>query len=74
MTKPVVLIANKLGFRPRWGALVSMLLALVVVQALARGMTSPLREMARAATDMAHGKHGQAVAVRGNDEVAELAR
>jgi signal transduction histidine kinase len=57
----------------RWTVLVSGLLALLVIQLLARGMTSPLREMAAAAKAMARGEHGQQVTVRGRDEVAQLA-
>ena len=43
-----------------------------MVQLLARGMTSPLREMERAATAMASGDHGQRVALRSSDEVGRL--
>lgn len=57
----------------RWGILASGLLALLVIQLLARGMTRPLREMAAAAKAMARGEHGQQVTVTGRDEVAQLA-
>lgn len=49
-------------------------LALLVVQLLARGMTSPLREMARAATAMSRGDYSQRVTATSRDEVGELAR
>lgn len=54
--------------------LVSMLVALGTVQILARGMTSPLREMVAATTAMARGDHGHRVTATSSDEVGELAR
>ena len=62
------------GFRVRWALLLAVVLALAVVQLLARGMTAPLREMAAAASRMARGDHDARVAVRTRDEVGELAR
>ena len=55
-------------------AIGAALLALVLVQVLARGMTKPLREMARAAREMARGEYGTRVREGGRDEVGELAR
>ena len=55
-------------------AIGAALLALLLVQVLARGLTAPLREMARAARAMARGKHGVRVREGGRDEVGELAR
>ena len=49
-------------------------IALAMVQVLARGMTSPLREMAAAARAMARGEHGRRVTATSRDEVGELAR
>jgi signal transduction histidine kinase len=49
-------------------------IALAMVQVLARGMTSPLREMASAARAMARGEHGRRVTATSRDEVGELAR
>lgn len=49
-------------------------IALAMVQVLARGMTSPLREMASAARAMAKGEHGRRVTATSRDEVGELAR
>lgn len=49
-------------------------LALVMVQILARGMTSPLREMVRAAKAMARGDYSTRVRATSRDEVGELAR
>ena len=53
---------------------VTVAAALAVTQWLARGMTSPLREMTSAAEAMARGDHGQRVAASSSDEVGELAR
>jgi signal transduction histidine kinase len=53
---------------------IAVALALAMVQVLARGMTSPLREMALAARDMARGEHGRRVRATSRDEVGELAR
>jgi signal transduction histidine kinase len=49
-------------------------LALGMVQFLARGMTSPLREMAAAAQAMAKGEYDRRVTATSRDEVGELAR
>ena len=49
-------------------------IGLLVVQLLARGMTSPLREMAAAASAMARGDHAVRVRATSRDEVGELAR
>jgi signal transduction histidine kinase len=48
--------------------------ALALVQLLACGMTSPLREMASAASAMARGDYGRRVTATSRDEVGELAR
>jgi signal transduction histidine kinase len=53
---------------------ISAALALAMVQVLARGMTSPLREMASASRAMARGEHGRRVTATSRDEVGELAR
>jgi signal transduction histidine kinase len=49
-------------------------LALAMVQFLAHGMTSPLREMAAAARAMAGGDYQRRVTATSRDEVGELAR
>ena len=54
--------------------LASGALALAVVQVLARGMTSPLREMVNAAKAMARGDYSKRVTATSKDEVGELAR
>src|SRR3954471_4940821 len=48
-------------------------LGLAFVQFLARGMTSPLREMAAAASAMARGDYGRRVRATSRDEVGQLA-
>ncbi len=72
----VTLAVNEIGlilnFRAMFRAGVAAVIALLMVQLLARGMTSPLREMERAATAMAGGDHGQRVALRSSDEVGRL--
>lgn len=52
----------------------SVVIALAVTQLLARGMTSPLREMTAAAQAMARGDYSRRVHATSNDEVGELAR
>lgn len=52
----------------------SVALALVVTQVLARGMTSPLREMTAAAQAMARGDYSRRVRATSSDEVGELGR
>ena len=53
---------------------VAVLVGLAVTQVLARGMTSPLREMTAAARRMATGDYAQRVTASSRDEVGELAR
>lgn len=60
---------------PAWLALpITVALALAVTQLLAVGMTSPLREMTRAATRMARGDYAVRVRADSSDEVGQLAR
>ncbi len=67
-----------IGFRlgvPLWvRPVISAAIALALVQVLAHGMTSPLREMAAAARRMAEGDWAQRVTDTSADEVGELAR
>ncbi|HEX4817488.1 MAG TPA: DUF4153 domain-containing protein [Nonomuraea sp.] len=53
---------------------VAVVLALIMVQVLAMGMTKPLRQMARAAQTIAKGRYGLRVSATSRDEVGELAR
>ena len=71
-------VVSFVGFRlgvPIWARpLIAAGIALALVQVLARGMTSPLREMAVAARRMADGDWSQRVSDTSADEVGELAR
>ena len=71
-------IVLAIGFRLGWSlelrTLVAAVIGLALVQLLARGMTSPLREMAAAASAMARGDYGRRVTASSRDEVGELAR
>jgi len=74
----MTLVVNEVGLRldvkasSRW--LLAALLSLALVQLLAHGMTSPLREMASAAETMAGGDYSRRVRATSQDEVGELAR
>ncbi|MFI6320233.1 DUF4153 domain-containing protein [Nonomuraea sp. NPDC050556] len=54
--------------------IIALALAMIMVQVLARGMTKPLREMARAAQTIAKGRYDLRVSATSRDEVGELAR
>jgi len=56
-----------------WRPVIASVIALLMVQLLARGMTSPLREMAAAAKAMARGDHDRRVRATARDEVGQLA-
>lgn len=73
VTLATMLVTARLGYRPRWGALAALIASLLSVQLVARGMTSPLRAMARAADAIARGDHGQRVRTTSRDEVGQLA-
>lgn len=62
---------NHLG--PRWTLPLAVAVAVLAVQVLARGMTSPLREMTAAARAMAAGDYSQRVRATSRDEVGQLA-
>jgi signal transduction histidine kinase len=74
VTVLVVSVTTGAGASPVVSALVAGALALGLVQVLAHGMTSPLREMAAAAAAMARGDYGRRVTASSHDEVGELAR
>jgi signal transduction histidine kinase len=67
-------IGFRLGVPLLLRPVISAAIALAMVQLLARGMTSPLREMAGAARAMASGDYGRRVTATSQDEVGELAR
>nr|WP_308470148.1 ATP-binding protein [Kineococcus rubinsiae] len=69
----LVWLALRHQIGPRYTLPASILIALVVTQVLARGMTSPLREMTVAARAMATGDYSRRVRSTSSDEVGELA-
>jgi len=70
----LAVIGTRLGISPWATVPVAVLVALAVTQILARGMTSPLREMTLAAQQMAQGDYSQRAHASSRDEVGELAR
>ena len=70
----VSLVGFHLGVPLLLRPVISAAIALAMVQLLAHGMTSPLREMAAAARAMADGDYGRRVRATSQDEVGELAR
>jgi signal transduction histidine kinase len=73
VTVVVIALGTKSGI-PVWIRSVgAAILALAMVQFLARGMTSPLREMAAAAKAMAKGDYSRRVTATSKDEVGQLA-
>jgi signal transduction histidine kinase len=63
-----------IGWIPPMTSLTAICIALATSQALAHGMTSPLREMTAAARAMARGDYTRRVQATSRDEVGELAR
>lgn len=74
VTAMVHTIGLKAGVPLLIASLLSVALSLLMVQFLARGMTSPLREMVAAAKAMARGDYSRRVRATSRDEVGELAR
>ncbi|MEV4888070.1 DUF4153 domain-containing protein [Nonomuraea sp. NPDC055795] len=74
----VAFVVNEVGINSGYSRevriAVAALLALIMVQWLARGMTKPLREMASAAQTIAKGSYALRVRATSRDEVGELAR
>jgi signal transduction histidine kinase len=66
-------LASILGITPLLAIPVVVVCALVFTQLLARGMTSPLRQMTRAARDMAQGDYSAQIDSSSRDEVGQLA-
>jgi signal transduction histidine kinase len=73
-TALVLAAGHRAGLSLPVRATLAALLGLVIVQVLARGMTSPLREMADAASAMARGDYGKRVRATSRDEVGDMAR
>jgi len=74
VTVLVVSVGTGAGASPAVSALAAGALALGLVQVLAHGMTSPLREMAAAVAAMSRGDYARRVTASSRDEVGELAR
>ena len=74
VTVLIMLIGAKLDWPLLPRGVIAGAVSLLMVHFLARGMTSPLREMADAATDMARGDLGRSVTATSRDEVGDLAR
>lgn len=68
------LAGSRFGLDPLLTVPVTVAVALLLTQLLARGMTSPLREMTAAARTMATGDYSRRVTASSRDEVGELAR
>jgi signal transduction histidine kinase len=64
----------KIGVWPSVSGIIAAIVAMTMVWFLSRGLTSPLREMAAAASEMAKGNYGRRVSTSSRDEVGELAR
>lgn len=70
----VISLGVKLQLWPYFTVAIAGILALAMVQVLARGMVSPLREMSIAAEKMAKGDYRRRVTATSRDEVGDLAR
>src|SRR3954451_4226542 len=73
-TVAALFVSPDAGLPTGVAVLLAAALGLALVQLLARGMTSPLREMAAAASAMARGDYDRRVRASSRDEVGELAR
>jgi signal transduction histidine kinase len=62
-----------IGWRPPATSLTAILVALLITQVLAHGMTRPLRDMTAAVRAMARGDYTQRVRATSRDEVGQLA-
>jgi signal transduction histidine kinase len=74
VTVVVVSLGERADLTPILTGIAAGALALGLVQLLAHGMTSPLREMVSAARAMARGDYRRRVTATSRDEVGELAR
>ena len=74
VTVAVVIVGTWAGLPLIVCGLIAGLLSLGMIQLLARGMTSPLRDMASATRAMARGDYERRVVDTSRDEVGELAR
>jgi signal transduction histidine kinase len=74
VTVLVVIVGAWVGLPLVVSGVIAGLLSLGMIQLLARGMTSPLRDMASATRAMARGEYDRRVVDSSRDEVGELAR
>ncbi|CAN5565670.1 HAMP domain-containing sensor histidine kinase [soil metagenome] len=74
VTVLVVIVGAWVGLPLVICGVIAGLLSLGMIQLLARGMTSPLRDMASATRAMARGEYDRRVVDSSRDEVGELAR
>lgn len=74
VTVVTIIVGVRAGVPLRVCGVIAAVLSLGMVQLLARGMTSPLRQMAAAATAMSRGDYDKRVTATSRDEVGELAR
>ena len=74
VTIVVVALGVRLGLNLALCGILAGAVALLMVHFLARGMTSPLRQMADAATAMSRGDYDRRVSVTTRDEVGDLAK
>jgi signal transduction histidine kinase len=74
LTAVLTTAATGLGLSALVTVPAAVVVALAVTQVLARGMTSPLREMTTAAKVMSTGDYSRRVTASSRDEVGELAR
>jgi signal transduction histidine kinase len=74
VTGLLVALGSRIGLPPLLTGIVTAVVALLIVQVLAHGMTSPLREMVAASRAMTRGDYDRRVSATSRDEVGELAR
>ncbi|MEZ5246391.1 MAG: HAMP domain-containing sensor histidine kinase [Acidimicrobiales bacterium] len=74
----IAALVSTIGFRLDWPVwvrpVISATIGVSIMWLFARGIVSPLREMAAAATRMARGDYGATVTATSADEVGDLAR
>ena len=70
----VLAYGGRAGLSLEGRVILATVVSVGLVQLLAHGMTSPLREMVTAAKAMARGEYGRRVTATSRDEVGELAR
>ena len=73
-TVAVLFLGRDAGLSFAVAVMLATVLGLAMAQLLARGMTSPLRDMAAAASAMARGDYQRRVRASSRDEVGDLAR